>query len=361
MERPRGNRPGADAVSALRGLAEARSTTAVHDHTAIADFWAWWTAGGGRRMAKALDRRRRGEVAQALNTLVAEIDPGLDWEIAPTIGGMRRLTVTAAGRAELRCIARRWLAGAPTNDPNWRFADLLGPSKGRALLFKGNRVDFEDAWVQLLPGTVSYRAAVTHPLMAVLEPADRADLARALLDAVAGEMAVDSWISSITAAEAVSDASICLEEVPEKLVELSLDNLGADLEPNWQIVQGVSGGQPMVAMVRVPLVSISRPECDAHVLLEVPYVDDSECGLPGSGSLPQLRDFEDRLTDLVCDDGECVAAETAGGIRRLHFYVDSTTDAARILREEAVHWDQGEVQVSVSLDPAWSEVAYLRM
>lgn len=361
MERSRGNRPGADAVSALRGLAESGLPRPRRDDSAITEFWNWWTTGGGRRMAKALDRRRRGEVAQALNTLVADIDPGLDWEIAPTIGGMRLLTVTAAGRADLRCVARRWLAAAPTSDPNWRFADLLGPSKGRALLFKGNRVDFEDAWVQLLPGTVSYRASVTHPLMAVLEPSDRADLARALLDAVAGEMAVDSWISSITATEAVSDTAICLEQVPEKLVELSLDNLGADLEPSWQIVQGVSGGQPMVAMVRVPLVSISRPECDEHVLLEVPYTDDSECGLPGPGSMPQLRDYEDRLSDLVCDDGECVAAETAGGVRRLHFYVDSTTDAARILREESVHWDQGEVRLSAELDPAWSDVSHLRM
>lgn len=361
MEQPRNFRNGAGSIPTPETLRADMDARAPRTNAAITEFWTWWANGGGRRLAKSLDRRRRREVAHALDTLVAEIDPRLDWEIAPTIGGHRRLTVTAAGHPELRNTARRWLNAAPADDPNWRFADIIGPSRGAALLFKGNRVDFEDTFVQLFPGAVSYRAAVTHPLMAVLEPEDRVLLARALLDAVAGEMAVETWISAITVTENVAENAIGLEEVPARLVALALDNLGADMEPSWQIVQGMEKGQPLVAMVRVPLVPISRPECDEHVTVRVSYRDDSECGLPGSGSLPQLRELEDHLSDAVCDDGECVAAETSGGVRRLHFYVDSQTDAATILREEAARWDQGSFEVDTNLDPGWTDVAHLRM
>lgn len=361
MEQPSNHRNGADSIPAPNGRGAQLAHRAPRTTTAISDFWTWWTNGGSKRLAKSLNRRRRRDAAHALDVLIGEIDPGLDWEIAPTIGGARRLTVTAAGNPELRCVARRWLNAAPADDPDWRFADILGPSRGNALLFKGNRVDFEDTFVLLLPGSVSYRAAVTHPLMAVLEPADRVVLARALLEAVAGEAAVESWISAVTATEIVADNAIALDDVPEKLVELALDNLGADMEPSWQIVQGMERGQPLVAMVRVPLVPVSRPECDEHVVLRVAYRDDSECGLPGAGSLPQLREFEDRLGDAVCKYGECVAAETSGGVRRLHFYVDSQSPAAAILRTAASAWDQGEVDVDVQLDPSWAGVAHLRM
>ena len=39
-----------------------------------------------------------------------------------------------------------------------------------------------------------------------------------------------------------------------------IDNLSADLEPAWRVLQGTHDGKPMVAMARVPLVPLIRPE-----------------------------------------------------------------------------------------------------
>ena len=84
-------------------------------------------------------------------------------------------------------------------------------------------------------------------------------------------------------------------------------------------------------------------------------------GLPGSDSLPRLRDLEDHLVERVEGSGECVAAESCDGVRLLHFYVDSSTPACEQLRVAAAGWDQGPVTVEVSDDPGWRSVAHLRV
>lgn len=360
MEQSNRNSPRANPLMSDVGPAIPQVSGATAPVEGIAAFWKWWDLGGGRRLSKAIDRNRRHEVERALNSLLADIDPKLSWEIAPTISGLRRLTVTANGHPELRCLARRWLLAAPDNDTYWRFADLLGPLDATTLKFRGLDVDIEDTWVRLLPSETSFRAAVSHPLMSVLEPADRSELARVLLDAACGEAAVENWIAQITATEVVSEDAVDLRGVATALVELSIDNLSADLEPAWRVLQGTQDGKPMVAMARVPLVPLIRPECDQHVQIDVPFSDDSEGGFPGPESLPQLRIFEDGLIDLVALHGECVAAETMPGVRRMHFYTDSLTEATQQLVDAAATWPQGDAIAVAEMDPAWRAVAHLR-
>ena len=360
MEQSNRNTPRAQPLTSDAGQRIPLPSDGVRPSAGIAAFWKWWDLGGGRRLSKAIDRNRRHEAERALNSLLADIDSRLSWEIAPTIAGLRRLTVTANGHPELRCLARRWLLAAPKADPYWRFADLLGPLDATTLKFRGLDVDIEDTWVRLFPSETTFRAAVSHPLMSVLEPPERTELARVLLDAACGEAAVENWIAQVTATEVVSEDAVDLKGVATALVELSIDNLSADLEPAWRVLQGTHDGKPMVAMARVPLVPLIRPECDQHVQIDVPFSDDSEGGFPGPESLPQLREFEDGLIDLVALHGECVAAETMPGVRRMHFYTDSLTEATQQLVDAAATWPQGDAIAVAEMDPAWRAVAHLR-
>lgn len=360
MEQPKRNGPGAGAAPSPTAGSMDLSAGPLRTAAAIDAFWSWWRSGGGQRITRSLVRGRTREVDGAVDTLIADIDPRLSWRIDPTIAGLHRLTVTAKGHSELRCVARRWLLAAPEGDPDWRFGDLLGPIDEPSIRFEGVEVELEDTWVRLFGTDTAFRAAVSHPLMAGFEVPDRSRLARALLDAACGEAAVEHWISQVTATEVVSEDAVELPEVAVALVELSIDNMSAELEPAWRVLQGRLDGEQMVAMARVPLVPLVRPECDQHVQLDVPYADDSSSGYPGPESLPQLQDFEDRLSALVADHAECVAAETIPGMRRLHFYVDSLSTAAMQLADAAASWEQGTVEISSSLDPLWREVAHLR-
>ncbi|WP_333618393.1 DUF695 domain-containing protein [Dietzia sp.] len=360
MDQPKRDAPGAWAATSRADAPVDLDGGASGTPKKIADFWAWWCSGGGQRIAKFLGRGKRRDVDSALNSLIAGIDPRLSWRVDPTLAGLHRLTVTAQGHPEARCVARRWLLAAPENDPNWRFADLLGPRDERTISFEGVDVELEDTWVSLFGFGTAFRAAVSHPLMAGFEPADRPRLARALLEAACGEAAVEHWIAQVTVTEVVSEDAVQLHEVAVALVELSIENMSAELEPSWRVLQGRLDGKQMVAMARVPLVPLVRPECDRHVQLDVPYSDDSAGGYPGPDSLPQLQDFEDSLAELVSANGECVASETVPGMRRLHFYTDSLSPAAAALVDAAHGWGQGEVSVSTELDPTWQDVAHLR-
>ena len=330
---------------------------------AVEQFWRWWSTGGAERATAALDGGDERRVVPEITSLVEAIDPGLWWEFSPgTDGAAHRLTVTAAGAPELRGVARRWLAAAPEAGTDWEFGDLREAVDGRAMWFRDRRLGFDDAEVVVETCLSAARVTVHHPEFAGLGADDRALAAHLLVDAVCGESMVELWVREVHAdAMAPGDESRPLRALPSILQELARDNLDEDGEPAWHILHSQTPDGPMVAMVRVPLVSLSAPEFDQHVAIDVGYTDVEECGLPGPGSLPLLRDLEDHLSGRIRGSGECVGAESCDGRRRLHFYVDATTPAAEQLRAAAAGWDQGGVEITVAEDPAWREVAHLRV
>ena len=54
------------------------------------------------------------------------------------------------------------------------------------------------------------------------------------------------------------------------------------------------------------------------------------------------------------------AAETADGMRLLHFYVDPETDATERLAALTDTWAEGDHEIVAAEDPAWERVGHLR-
>ena len=334
---------------------------------AVDEFWCWWRDGGAARAARAVESGDSRSVVPEITSLVEAVEPGLTWEFGPGSengepGARHRLTVSAAGVPELRGAARRWLAGAPSADDEWCYADVREPVECRAMYFRDRRLDVDDAEVVPHVGLSTADVTVHHPAFDGLGAEDRMMAAYLLLDAVCGEEAVEMWIGRIRANAMVPTGdALPLRRLPGVLLELARDNVDDEGHPAWQILHGETADGPMVAMVRVPLTPLSAPEYDQHVAVSVPYTDVEPSGLPGSDSLPGLRDLEDHLVERVEGSGECVAAESCDGVRLLHFYVDSSTPACEQLRVAAAGWDQGPVTVEVSDDPGWRSVAHLRV
>lgn len=338
-------------------------STRSRSDRAVEAFWVWWTRAGRTECAEAVRVADVSSVIPELTSLVEAIEPGLAWEFGPgKDGSAHRLTVTAAGVPELRGAARRWLAGAPDACETWSFADLRDPVSGSAMFFRGHRLAFADTEIAVDPGLSVLDVCVHHPVFVHLGAEDRSLAAYLLLDATVGEAAVETWIGRITAShEPAGSDGRALSELAALLSRLADDNVDEDGRPAWQILQADTEKGPMVAMVRTPLVALSAPQFDRHVRVDVTYRDQIDFGLPGPDSLAALRDFEDFLSERIGERGECVAAESCDGRRRLHFYVDSRTPAAEQLRAAAGGWDQGFVDVEVTDDPGWADVQHLRV
>lgn len=338
-------------------------TGRLRSERAVTDFWRWWADGGARRSTEAVESGDARRVVPEITSMIEAIDPGLSWEfVCGRSGGPHHFTVTAAGAPELRGAARRWLAGAPRADESWSFGDLREPVVGCAMYFRDRRLSFDEAEVVVDTGLSQVDVTVHHPGFAGLHGPDASIAAYLLLDAVCGEAAVELWVGRIRPnAIAPGDDAVSLAALPGILEDLARDNVDETGAPAWQILHGDTSCGPMMAMVRVPLVSLSAPQFDRHVALHVPYTDVEDGGLPGLGSLPFLRDLEDHLVDRIGVNGECVGAESCDGRRLLHFYLDSTTPAHEQLRVAASGWEQGEVTLTVTDDPGWRKVQHLRV
>ena len=338
-------------------------TARLRSDRAVTAFWRWWAEGGRRQATAAVESGDARRVVPEITSLIEGIDPGLSWEFLPaTDEKPHRLTVTAAGVPELRGAARRWLAGAPPADATWSFADLREPVRGCAMYFRNQRLDFDHAEVVTDLGLSRADVTVHHPAFAGLVGPDAGIAAYLLLDALCGEEQVETWIGLIRAnATAPGDEAVPLNALPGILRKLASDNTDELGDPAWQILHGDTDKGPLVAVVRVPLVALSAPRFDRHVAVRVPYADVEDDGLPGPESLPGLRDLEDHLVERLEGTGECVGAESCGGYRLMHFYVDSATPAQEQLRVAASGWSEGEVVVTVSDDPGWRKVQHLRV
>lgn len=131
-------------------------------------------------------------------------------------------------------------------------------------------------------------------------------------------------------------------------------------EMAWTMLRGTGPRGPVQVLCLTRLVSIQSPDFDQHVAIAVPFTDISDDGLAGAAALDELRAFTAHLDQIVDGSGRLVAEETSGGLRILHYYVDSTTPACEQLRVATRGWRQGAVDVTTALDPAWYEVADFR-
>jgi hypothetical protein len=328
---------------------------------AIADFWRWWTKEGDRHCAHLVEGGNHPALDSVLGPAVDRVHPGLAWEVGSDPEGGHVLVVSAAGDPTLRATARRWLLAAPAPNGAWEYADTRQPipaaETGR-LQIAGVEVSFADvrtAW-RVDADRLRVDVAVHHPAFGSFDEDLRLQVAFLALDNLLGEEAVELWVGEITTVVGEPSGATTLTPLGAAVQDLAREHSGP--EPTWQLLEATtSSGAPLIAMVRLPLTSVTAPNLDAHVRVELPYPAE-ESGLPGEAALRGLRDLEDRITERLDADGRVVAHETTGGRRTVHVYVDSTTDAAD--RVGAVVADYPRGRTTVTLDPAWEAIAHLR-
>jgi hypothetical protein len=100
-------------------------------------------------------------------------------------------------------------------------------------------------------------------------------------------------------------------------------------------------GTPLLATAASPLRSARWPRFDLHVPIRLPYQRYNDGLFPVDDSLTALRAFEDELRAAIATNGALVAHETSGGIRTMHFYVDSQTNALAEIESHLTRWREG--------------------
>ncbi|WP_433162837.1 DUF695 domain-containing protein [Kribbella sp. CA-247076] len=325
----------------------------------IGAFWSWWTGSGATLVAGAVARQQPAEAA-VLSEHLGRIHPDLEWELGPGLHAEYVLIVTAAGDPGLRATARRWLRAAPPSDQTWEYADLRRPGPAATIRFEGlPQIAVDEAVVTTDPEAAAIHVGVHHPVFPSLPVDAQRQVTFLILDLVLGEEMVETWVGAI---EPLSDAPADGSPISTLLPTVAAfagEHTLADGSPAWKMLEGTRAGQRIIATAEYPLRSIRRPQLDTHAAVSIGYPVRREDGLPETEMLDELRQFEDHLTDRLGGSGNLLAHETTAGIRTLHYYVDGTTPAGEQLRAATTGWPHGRVTVSVTPDPAWTNVSHL--
>jgi hypothetical protein len=335
---------------------------------AIRDFWTWWLRNGTRLVARGRDAGGADYVKQ-LSRHVSRISPGLAWELGPGTVAEHQLVIFSESK-DYAPVARRVLRAAPAPTPQWEYADARRPAEffeDLTLGIRGQEFDSVDFRVGLMLNRYSVDIAVYHPRLGELPEQERLSPVSIMLDHAIGQRDVGAWIGVVEPVLHELPNGIPLAMLRSVVAQLRAAAFGADGQPTWHELSGTAAdGLPIAAFVQVPLVPAFWPELDQHVVLSLPYEPERHsapelAGLPGQQVEAGLREVQDRLAEQVAGQGRLVATETTGGRRRLHFYVDSTGNAAWQLEAAAAHWPHGQAGFGAELDPGWSNVAHLRI
>ncbi|MEU8004387.1 DUF695 domain-containing protein [Catellatospora sp. NPDC049111] len=326
---------------------------------AIAAFWAAWPQLRTRSEAAIAARGFPDDLVADLSALVHAIHPDLEWEFSKGRVAEHAFIVSAAGATSLRAIAYRWRQGAPAADATWEFHDARQAEPEMfeaALQIEGHRVELAElryAFTLDEPRS-EYDLVVFHPVFATMTQNERLRLAFLPLAWLLGEDAVEIWIGSVdAAAECPAGAQ------PPRQLAAAVAELAAQYREETWVLMGNSPDAevPRIATVQRPLKPARWPVLDTHVAITLAFRG-RDNGMPEPDALTALRDFEDRLRDVLVD-AEHIAHETSEGMRTFHVYADSARFSADAVEKLAKAWSGGRAKVKVSADHGWERVRHL--
>jgi hypothetical protein len=288
---------------------------------------------------------------------------GLAWQLGAGDVSAHVLILTAEGDAEKRPMARRVVLAAPEADETWSYLDARPRTpdvQAQTITAAGKDVDLARVSVTARLDGSTFDVQLFHPAFADL-PQDQRDLVSMVaLDAALGEIDTELWIGEITAVSHAPLDGFTLLALRSVVDDVKTQRLGLDGEPRWQMLTGETPEGPLLAMVQSPLHPLTAPQLDTYVAVTLPY-DAMENGLPGEDELAALRDVEHRISARLGNHGRVVAHVSAGGVRTLHLYVDSATDAVPVVEKASQGWQHGHPSVSHMADAAWQAVDHLRI
>jgi hypothetical protein len=331
--------------------------------TAIAEFWAWWTTVGARLTTTALASGHPEQVEPEISRHVDAIDADLVWEIAPGERSRHELVVSGDGDPARRAIVRRWRMAAPQADGIWSYSDVRRPAADPSavvLHFDDSQLDVTRACAMARVRGAALDVTVYHPNFTGMPEQDRNLATFLLLRTVLGEASVDTWLGSVGSTDVPPLDPVPLTGLRSVVAELHDRFTDADDGPSRIVLEGTApNGSRVVATAQVPLRTATAPQLDTYVGVAVPFTDRAADGQAGELARKALDDLEETLAERLGGNGRLVAHETVNGVRVLHLYVDSTTDAADRVRMTAQEWEQGRTGLDVRPDPVWASVQHL--
>ncbi|GAB4055998.1 DUF695 domain-containing protein [Catellatospora paridis] len=327
---------------------------------AIAAFWSAWPQLRARSEAAIASRDFPEGLVADLSTRVNDIHPELEWEFSKGRVAEHAFIVSAAGDPVLRALAHRWRQAAPAADETWEFHDArqAEPEMFEATFqADGHRVALAELCYafSLDEPRSEYDVVVFHPAFADMTEEQRARVAFLSLAWLLGEDAVEIWIGGVNITAVPLDGARSPQELAAAVAELA----DQYREETWVLMGNSPDAEvPRVATVQRPLKPARWPVLDTHVAITLAFRG-RDNGMPDPDALTALRDFEDRLRELLAD-AALIAHETSGGVRTFHVYADSARFSADAVEKLAKTWSGGRAKVKVSADHGWEGVRHLR-
>lgn len=336
-----------------------RPRSTAPDTQAIARFWEEWPV-LRPRIETALAEETTPEFLDEIAKSVRAIHPDLDCEIGPGLTKERSLTVTGAGRGDLRGLTERWVRAAPAEE-GWEFyaARPARPDHlDQTISLNDHELDLSHVALGMRADMGKARVHITayHPDFLFLPEEARATIVHQVLTWALGEDDVARWVG-----EVIPAADKPIDALPPSALPSVVEQIaGAYAEPVWLTGEGrTPRGHPARAAIRFPLHKQDHPLCDLHVAVAVPYAHANPGRLPVDPSATALREFGERLADLG-EDAVLSAHETGDGRRVFHLYADPDSGIVARLDQLAAEWSEGRARVASDLDPGWTaRSAYL--
>ncbi|GIF97773.1 DUF695 domain-containing protein [Catellatospora citrea] len=327
---------------------------------AIAAFWAAWPQLRTRSEAAIAARGFPDDLVADIAARVNDIHPELEWEFSKGRVAEHAFIVSAAGDPALRALAHRWRQAAPAADETWEFHDAR---QAESEMFEaefqadGHRVELAELRYafSLDEPRSEYDIVVFHPAFAAMTEAQRVQVAFLSLAWLLGEDAVEVWIGAVDVAVECPDGARPPQELATAVAELAAQYR----DETWVLMGSSPDAEvPRIATAQRPLKPARWPVLDTHVAITLAFRG-RDNGMPDPDALTALRDFEDRLRELLTD-AELIAHETSEGMRTFHVYADSARFSADAVEKLAKTWSGGRAKVKVCADHGWEGVRHLR-
>jgi Family of unknown function (DUF695) len=327
---------------------------------AIGQFWSWW--GEARpRIEAAIQTGAWGELTAEVADRVRAIEPRLDWEFGPGVGGARHaLCLSGKGDPDLRRLTERWVRAGPPADATWEFHPARRASRPANLSLTLGIAGREVCLSHFL---AAYRmdgarerldASIFHPDFPNMEPELRMQCAFIVLDHALGEDGVERWIGAIDAPDEAPSGLEHLRDLLDAVDDLEASATGE----RFVSMQGESDGLPSLLLMNRALKRIDHPLCDMHVAVTLTLATANDLGLPDPGEAAALDAIEEELTSALDDAAVFAARETSRGRRTLHFFAPELGRAAgEIDAWAARHLQAHAIEVTWNRDPAWQAIA----
>lgn len=318
----------------------------------IEAFWVWW-ASNHQQLESDIATGVATELPRAITTLVRDIHPELEWQLAPGRTSRHALALSSGGDATLRLITGRWVEMGPPSDTTWEFHPGRVPTQLGTVEIAGERLDLRQAAFSARIDELYEQLEVELfvPGFEGLTPENQMRISLDVLDGTLGEDDVERWIGFIDPQDNPLPDGSPISELPALVASYARTATGE----GWEVVEENEPGRlPAISTINRALKRLDHLEYTLHLELVVEMNQWTDVGLPTEDETEDLNLIEDDAIHALGGEAIFAARETEDCIRRLHFFVRPFETVEEKIDDWAGAIASHEIEPILSLDPDWS-------